>query len=79
MKVVSLEEANLDQCVADAQTDSVVILRNGEPMALLVDVRGLDMEQLELARSAEFWDMIRRRRAEPKISRVELERRLNQN
>jgi hypothetical protein len=77
MKVVSLEEANLNQCVADAQGDSVVIVRNGEPMALLVDVRGMDMEQIELTRSAEFWDMIRRRRAEPKISRAELEDRLN--
>lgn len=77
MKVVSLEETNLNQCVADAQGDSVVIVRNGEPMALLVDVRGLDMEQIELTRSADFWDMIRRRRAEPKIGRAELEDRLN--
>ena len=78
MKVVSLEGANLDQCVADAQEDSVVLVRNGEPMALVVDVRGLDMEQIELTRSAEFWDMIRQRRAEPKISRAELERRLSE-
>jgi antitoxin (DNA-binding transcriptional repressor) of toxin-antitoxin stability system len=79
MKVVSLEETNLDQCVADAQGDSVVIVRDGQPMALVVDVRGLDMEQIELTRSAEFWDMIRRRRAEPKISRAELERRLSES
>ena len=54
---------------------SVVIVKNGEPTALLVDVRGLDLEQIELMRSTEFGDMIRRRRAEPKISRAELEKR----
>jgi hypothetical protein len=79
MKAVSLDETNLSQCVADSERDDVVILSNGQPMALLLDVRGLDMEQIELTRSAEFWDMIRRRRAEPKISRAELERRLSES
>ena len=79
MKVLSIEETNLDQCVVDAHGDSVVIVRDGQPLALVVDVRGLDMEQIELTRSAEFWNMIRRRRAEPRISRSELDRQLSES
>jgi hypothetical protein len=78
MKVVALEKADLDQCVAESQKDSVVLVKNGEPMALVVDVRGLDIEQIELTRSTEFWEMIRRRRSEPRITRTEIESRLHE-
>jgi hypothetical protein len=39
-------------------------------------VKGLDLEQLELGQSDEFWSLIRARRKQRTISREELEERL---
>ena len=44
MKTVDIQETNLDACVLDAQSDRVVIMRGGSPVALVVGVRGLDKE-----------------------------------
>ena len=77
MKTVGLEQATLDACVEDAQRDRVVITRAGEPVAMVIGVQGLDEEQLELGSSGKFWQMIRERRREPTVSRVEIERRID--
>jgi antitoxin (DNA-binding transcriptional repressor) of toxin-antitoxin stability system len=76
MKVVQLDEANLEACVRDAQHDQVVLTRKGKPLALLVGVQGLDLEQIELGHSDAFWTLIRQRRTQKTMSRQELERRL---
>jgi hypothetical protein len=78
MKVVNIHEAKLESCVRDAQDEGVIITQDGEPVALVLGTRGLDVEQLELCRSTDFWAMIRERRTRPTISRKALEKRLSQ-
>ncbi len=76
MKVIALPEADLAACVRAAQDERVVLTRDGKPVAVLVGVEGLDLEQVELGNSDRFWELIRERRREPTISRSELEKRL---
>lgn len=75
MKIVGIQETNLSQVVEDAQRERVVLTRDGEPVAVLVGVEGLDLEQVGLVQSDEFWQMIRERRLQPTLSRAELEKR----
>lgn len=76
MKMIGLEQANLDVCVNDAQRERVVITRNGKPVALIVGVEGMDKEQLELGSSDKFWRLIEQRRKQKTISRSELEKKI---
>lgn len=76
MKVIAIQDAELGNCIRDAQNDRVVITRKGKPVAMVVGVRGLDLEQLALCQSDEFWQMIRERRKQPTLTRAELEKRL---
>jgi len=76
MKNIGIEKAKLEDCVRQAQRERVVLTRNGKPVAVLVGVKGLDWEQLELGHSDEFWSLIRARRGQRTISREELEKRL---
>ena len=76
MKTVDIQQTNLDACVVDAQSDRVVIMRGGNPVALVVGVQGLDEEQIELGASDEFWKLISDRRKEPTIDRSALEKKL---
>jgi hypothetical protein len=76
MKTVDIHETNLDACVVDAQSDRVVIMREGNPVALVVGVQGLDEEQTQLCASDEFWKLISERRKEPMLDRSALEKRL---
>ena len=77
MKTVDIQETNLDACVIDAQSDRVVIMRGGNPVALMVKVQGLDEEQAQLGASDEFWKLISDRRKEPTLNRSALEKKLN--
>jgi 3-hydroxyacyl-CoA dehydrogenase len=76
MKTVDIQETNLDACVVDAQSDRVVIMRKGNPVALMVGVEGLDAEQTQLGASDEFWKLIADRRKEPTVDRAALEKKL---
>jgi hypothetical protein len=76
MKTVRLEDATLDRYVDEAQQESVMLTRDGHPIALIVDVNGMDEEQVEVSSSPEFWRLIEERRGQKTISREELERRL---
>ena len=76
MKVVSVGEASLEECLREAQRERVVLMRQGKPVAVLMSVRGLDLEQIELGHSDEFWTLIRERRAQKTMSRSQLEKRL---
>jgi antitoxin (DNA-binding transcriptional repressor) of toxin-antitoxin stability system len=76
VKVVGLQEANLEECVRQAQGERVVLTQDGKPVVLLVGVDGLDLEQIELGQSDEFWKLIRERRGQKTINRSELEKRL---
>jgi prevent-host-death family protein len=76
VKVIGLDVANLKKCVRDAQQEGVVLTRKGKPVALLVSVKGFDLEQLELGQSDEFWTLRHQRRTEKTMSRAELEHQL---
>lgn len=75
MKTVVLEHATLETCVREAQGERVVVTSNGVPVALVVGVEGLDEEQVQLASSDDFWQMIVERRRQKTLSRAELERK----
>ena len=77
MKMVGLEQATLDTCVNDAQHERVVITRNGKPVALIVGIKGMDEEQLELGSSDKFWRLITERRTQKTITRAELEQKID--
>lgn len=76
MKVIGIDEANIEECVKNAQHDRVVLTRRGKPVALIVGVAGMDLEQIALGHSDEFWKLIRERRSQKTVSRAELEKRL---
>lgn len=76
MKVINLQDAKLDDCIQKAQRQRVVITRKGKPVAIIMGVKGLDLEQLELCQSDKFWQMITERRKQKTITRAELEKRL---
>jgi len=76
MKTVDIHETNLDACVVDAQSDRVVIMRGGNPVAIVVGVQGLDEEQAQLGASDEFWKLISDRRKEPTLDRSALEKKM---
>jgi hypothetical protein len=76
VKILGIQQATLEDCVKNAQKEKVVLTRRGKPIALVIGVAGLDLEQIERGQSDEFWTLIRHRRAQKTISRAELERRL---
>ena len=55
MKTVELGEVQLENCVADAQDEQVVLTRGGKAVALLI---GLAEEQEQLGQSGRFWNLI---------------------
>jgi PHD/YefM family antitoxin component YafN of YafNO toxin-antitoxin module len=77
MKTVALNKTNLDACISDAQKQRVVVTRNGSPVALVIGVKGLDREQIQLGTDPDFLNLIRDRRKERTVSRAELERALD--
>jgi hypothetical protein len=77
MKTVSIEDATLDRCVAEAQQEKVILTRNGHSIALIVSVDGMDEEQIRRSSAPEFWKLMEERRRQKTISRGELERRLS--
>lgn len=56
-------KANLDATLDAAQCERIVISRGGKPSAVLVGIEGYDAEDLELAGSEAFWQMIQERRS----------------
>jgi hypothetical protein len=77
MKTVDIHETNLNACVVDAQSERIVIMREGNPVALVAGVPGLDEEQAQLGASDEFWKLISERRKEPTLDRSALEKKLD--
>jgi prevent-host-death family protein len=70
-------KVNLDEILTRAQSERVVISRRGKPCAVLVGIETYDAEDLLLATSEDFWQMIRRRRAGGKsLPLAEVEERL---
>ena len=78
MKTFELEEADLGRCVKEANSASVLVVKNGKPVALVSDVRGLDAEQIELGTNPRFWKLIEGRRRQKSIPWEEFKKRLNE-
>ena len=76
MKVLKIQDVNIDACVQAAQGEGIVLTKDGSPVAVVLGVEGMDLEQLELSQSSKFWKLIKERRKRPTISRKELEKRL---
>jgi hypothetical protein len=76
MKVIGIQEAKLESCIKDAQRQRVVITRRGKPIAMIVSVNGMDLEQLELSSSDKFWKLVRKWRKQKTYTREQLEKRL---
>ncbi len=77
MKMINLEQATLDACVNDAQRERIVITHNGQPVALIVGIEGMDEEQLQLGSSDKFWRLMTERRGQKSINRAKLEQTIN--
>lgn len=75
MKSLDIQATNLDACVSSARSESIIIMRDGNPVALVVGVQGLDEEQVQLGSSDEFWELITQRRKEKTLSRAALQER----
>ncbi|MFO0810488.1 MAG: hypothetical protein U0746_17825 [Gemmataceae bacterium] len=78
VKIVGVRETNLEECVQQSQRERVVLTSRGKPVAVLLGVRGMDLEQIERGSSDELWTLIRNRRRQRTISRAELDKRLAQ-
>jgi hypothetical protein len=76
MKSIDIGRADLNTCIFVAQDEPVMLTNQSRPLALIVGVNGMDEEQVSLGASSEFWTMIQARRAEPTLSRAELDNRL---
>ena len=79
MKSIPDEElrGNLDPILSRAQTERIVISRHGKPCAVLVGIEDYDLEDEGLAKSVDFWRMIRERRTDgPSVSLDQVEKRL---
>ena len=70
MKTISLDaaQADMNALVTESQFDRVVIERNGRPSAVVVGIEDDDEEDLALASSDEFWQMISERRGPSRSS-----------
>jgi prevent-host-death family protein len=60
MKVMTLRDAkaHLSAVLEEANTERVLITSNGEPAAVVIGVKGHDMEEVMLAQNPKFWAMI---------------------
>ena len=76
MKRVEIDQINLEGCIDEIRHGNLIVTRGGEPVALVVDIAGMDEEQIELGASDRFWKLIEERRQQRTISRSELEQRL---
>jgi antitoxin (DNA-binding transcriptional repressor) of toxin-antitoxin stability system len=77
MTTVNIEQATLAGCLEKVQHERVILTRNGKPVALLVNVEGLDAEQIELGSNDKFWRMIAERRTQMTLGREQLEQQLD--
>jgi antitoxin (DNA-binding transcriptional repressor) of toxin-antitoxin stability system len=72
MKSLEIEQTTFASCVKDAQSERVVLTREGKPIAMIIGLEGMDQEQLELGSSDAFWKMITARRKQKALTRAEL-------
>jgi antitoxin (DNA-binding transcriptional repressor) of toxin-antitoxin stability system len=76
MTTINIEQTTLEACLEKSQRERVILTRNGKPVALLVNVEGMDAGQIELGSSDKFWKLMAERRSQFTISREQLEEQL---
>ncbi len=74
MKTLEVDPA-LGAVADEALNENVVLTRDGQPIAVVVGVSGIDQEQLELSLDQNFWKWIAERRKRPRVSQAELDAR----
>jgi len=79
MTTVDIKDADWKACIKDAQRDGVLITQNGKPLVVLVGVKGMDLEQVQLSYSDSFWKLMKKARGQKTITREELEKKLARN
>ncbi len=78
MKTISVRDLQkkVRESVDAAQSDRIVITRQGKPAAVLVGVEGADWETLVLETNAKFWRLVEKRRKQRTLSLTEMRKRL---
>jgi len=78
MRTVAIDkpEGELKSLLDASRRGRVLVKRNGKPLAVLIDVRDKDEEQIQLENDPEFWRMIQERRREPTVPWEELKAEL---
>ena len=78
MKETTLEQFVRDarQFIETAQTERVLVTRDGEPFAIVVGVRHKDEEDLRLEAAPWFWQMISESRRSPTVKLKDVEAEL---
>ena len=78
MKIVGIRDAktSLSEYVGLSQKERVIVTNHGKPVALVVGLKGYDLEDVVTASDPEFWKMIEKRRKQPTVSSKELRRSL---
>jgi hypothetical protein len=76
MKTLELAETNLERCLKAAGGASVLVVKNGKPVALVSNVKGLDAEQIQLGTCSEFWKLIEERRRQKSVPWEAVKKRL---
>jgi antitoxin (DNA-binding transcriptional repressor) of toxin-antitoxin stability system len=56
VKTIDIQKTTLASCVRDAQSERILITHDGDPVALIVGLDGLDEEQIQLGASDRFWN-----------------------
>ncbi len=80
MKTVSMEEfrAHVDQFLEETAQGDVLLTRDGKPWVIIRAIaEDLDRDSERFANSAEFWQLIQRRRQEEGIPWEEAEKLLD--
>lgn len=69
MKEISIEslDGDVQSFLSSTQGEEILITKQGNPMAVLVNVQNKDQEDWDLERSPSFWRMIEERRREPTL------------
>ncbi len=78
MKTISVRDLQkrIRSVMEAAQSDQVVITRNGEPIAVVLGVEGADWETVVVETNRSFWKQIAKRRNQKTISLSEIRERL---
>jgi hypothetical protein len=70
MKTMTIEHPTeeLKEILSASLKDRVLVKRAGKPVALVIDVRKKDEEQIRLENDPEFWRTIQKSRSQPTVS-----------